>query len=393
MSKLTPTEQATLDAVRQRPGNVHELAERTGRSRSGTDRALASLAKAGLITKVDTTGDAADGAPTRWDVAEPAAASDEPTDTAHADSIPHDGGQLHDESVNPDDAAAHPTQDTPGTEQPQDADADAEPAPHGQQPDDSAASRQPDAQPGAAQLHGGQPQHADPEGPPGAGQATPDEPNEDTTARPSDAGNAAGGGQPEQPKLCRGCRAQMPKICPCCWQKTPAFCGTCRKDMPQARRGEPGEPQVLSNGLPKLRPGELEDLVLKVMQEHPLPHHVGVTGWTGSRVAVFLPGRSTGAINNALEKLVRTAKAELIGDKPMRFTLPEPATPTDTTPSDTGAASNGADTEPHAAQPIDTDTDTDTEPDGTAAADHAAGSSVTGTPPAAIDAAPAEVTA
>src|SRR6266498_3245682 len=91
--------------------------------------------------------------------------------------------------------------------------------------------------------------------------------------------------------------------------------------MPQMRRGEPGEPQILSNGLPKLRPGELEAMVEKVLREHPVPHHIGVTGWTAGRVAVFLPGRSTGAIGNALRKLTTTGVAELIGDNPERYPL------------------------------------------------------------------------
>jgi hypothetical protein len=138
---------------------------------------------------------------------------------------------------------------------------------------------------------------------------------------PKPDGDAEQTAEADQPKLCRGCQAQIPKICECCWQKTSAYCGKCRRNMPQARRGEPGEPAILSNGLPKLRPGELEQLVEKVMREHPVPHHVGVTGWTGSRVAVYLPGRSTGAINNALEKLTRTGVAELIGDRPMRYQL------------------------------------------------------------------------
>jgi hypothetical protein len=129
----------------------------------------------------------------------------------------------------------------------------------------------------------------------------------------------------------------MPKICECCWQKTPAFCGTCRRTMPQVHRGEPGDPIILSNGLPKLRPGELEKLVEKVMREQPLPAFAGVIGWTGGRVAVHLPGRSSGAINNALEKLERTGVAELVGNKPMRYRLK----PTDTTTSDTPAPADG----------------------------------------------------
>jgi hypothetical protein len=106
--------------------------------------------------------------------------------------------------------------------------------------------------------------------------------------------------------------------------------------MPQARRGEPGEPTILPSGLPRLRPGELEKLVLGVIREQPLPVHVGIKGWTAQRVAIYLPGRSTGAIGNALTKLTKTGELELIGENPMRFQLtntgdtnPQPEEPAD----------------------------------------------------------------
>jgi hypothetical protein len=113
----------------------------------------------------------------------------------------------------------------------------------------------------------------------------------------------------------------MPKICECCWQKTPAYCGKCRKDMPQARRGEPGEPVILANGLPKLAPGELEAMVEKVMREQPLPAFQGIVGWTGGRLAIHIPGRSPGAMTNAMRKFTKDGKAELIGDNPERYRL------------------------------------------------------------------------
>ncbi len=263
MDNLTPTARLTFDAIRDGgPGNVHELRERTGRSRSATDKALAELAKADLIVKVDDGGDPADGAPARWQVADATAADGE---------------------------AAAPTDETAT--------------------DDSPAESTPDQPPGPGDSAE-------------AGATAPDEPTEPASGgdgQPGADGDQAA--EPEPPKLCRGCQAQMPKICECCWQKTPAYCGKCRRTMPQVRRGEPGDPVILSNGLPKLRPGELEELVAQVLREHPVPHHVGVTGWTGGRVAIFLPGRSTGAINNALEKLEKTGVAELIGDRPMRYQL------------------------------------------------------------------------
>ncbi|PTA43530.1 MarR family winged helix-turn-helix transcriptional regulator [Micromonospora sp. RP3T] len=64
---LTPAAQAVLDALTDLgQGDVHELADRAGKARSTTDKALKTLADAGLIVPVDTDADAADGAPTRW---------------------------------------------------------------------------------------------------------------------------------------------------------------------------------------------------------------------------------------------------------------------------------------------------------------------------------------
>jgi hypothetical protein len=69
-----------------------------------------------------------------------------------------------------------------------------------------------------------------------------------------------------------------------------------------------------------------------VLRQQPLPNHVGITGWTAQRVAIYLPGRSTGAIGNALNKLTKTGQVELIGEQPMRYQL----VTTDTGRPDTG---------------------------------------------------------
>ncbi|MDG4834806.1 MarR family transcriptional regulator [Solwaraspora sp. WMMD1047] len=320
--KLSPSARLTLDALKAGPGNVHELSDRTGRSRSTTDKALNDLAKIGLIVKVDDGGDPADGAPTRWQLAETPAA----TETGQPEP---DGG---------DNTTTEPDANPPATNT-----TDADAATQAEAPD-PAADPQPNTDPpttGDAEGHG-----IAPDGEAAAdGEATPDGSGQpDAEAEPD--GEATQDGdekktEAEPPKLCRGCQTQMPKICECCWQKTPAFCGKCRKDMPQVRRGEPGEPVILSNGLPKLRPGELEAMVAKVLRKEPLPGFGGVIGWTGGRVAVHLPGRSTGAINNALEKLERNGIAELIGDKPMRYKL------TATEPPD-GDSEGGQDTNPGA---------------------------------------------
>ncbi len=330
MDSLTPTARLTLDAISDGgPGNVHELRERTGRSRSATDKAIAELAKADLIVKVDDDGDPADGAPTRWQLADPAtdgeaAPTDKATDDSSADSAA-DQPATTDETANANEAAPAESADRAAPDSPPPADAETSTAP------------------------------------------TPGDPTPGD-AKPGDAKPGADGEQPsesEPPKLCRGCQAQMPKICQGCWQKTPAYCGTCRRTMPQVRRGEPGEPVILSNGLPKLRPGELEELVEKVLRENPVPHHVGVTGWTGGRVAVFLPGRSSGAINNALEKLTKTGVAELIGDRPMRYRLkdtgqsdadPKADTTTDAGPEDTTQPAQTAESDGQAAAAPQADT-------------------------------------
>lgn len=312
MDKLTPSAQRTLDALQAGPGNVHELSERTGRSRSTTDKAIADLARAGLIVKVDDGGDPADGAPARWQLANPA---DSETPQPQATGGDH---------------ATEP--DTPAT-----ADADAGTVDEAT-PGSSPEPRQPIADPPASD--------GDTNPTPTAAAEPDSTATSDNTARHD--GDQA---EAETPKLCRGCQAQMPTICESCWQKTPAYCGQCRRTMPQVRRGEPGEPIILSNGLPKLRPGELEKLVEKVMRDHPLPAFAGVVGWTSARVAVHLPGRSSGAINNALQKLERTGVAELIGDTPMRYQL-KPTAETDTAPNPGADTNRGhAESQPEAAQP------------------------------------------
>jgi hypothetical protein len=313
--RLSPTARLTLDALNAGPGNVHELCERTGRSRSTTDKAIGDLATAGLIVKVDDGGDPADGAPARWQLADPAAAEGETTGADPAD----------------DDHAAAPATDPSPDEVTGQALTAGPPEPPA------------DPQPASAQT-AADPAIADPAADvPAASQAATD-----GEATPDGEQRSV---EPEPAKLCRGCQAQLPKICHSCWQKTPTYCGTCRRTMPQVRRGEPGEPVILSNGLPKLRPGELEAMVLTVMQEQPLPAFAGIIGWTGSRVAVHLPGRSTGAINNALEKLERNGVAELVGDKPMRFKLKDAEQPETDTDSDSGSDAQDQARRPDATTP------------------------------------------
>ncbi|MGR6318861.1 MarR family transcriptional regulator [Micromonospora soli] len=79
---LTPATQAVLDALTELGrGNVHELADKSGKARSTTDKAIKTLADAGVIVAVDTDADPADGTPTQWTLAaraeDPAAAPDD----------------------------------------------------------------------------------------------------------------------------------------------------------------------------------------------------------------------------------------------------------------------------------------------------------------------------
>ncbi|WP_431884064.1 MarR family transcriptional regulator [Micromonospora gifhornensis] len=92
---LTPATQAVFDALTELgQGNVHELADKAGKARSTTDKAIKTLADAGLIAAVDTHADPAEGALTRWTLA---------TSVEAADAVPDDATDLGGEHpVNPD---------------------------------------------------------------------------------------------------------------------------------------------------------------------------------------------------------------------------------------------------------------------------------------------------
>jgi hypothetical protein len=316
IQKLSPSAKLTLDALQTGPGNVHELSDRTGRSRSTTDKAINDLAKAGLIVKVDDGGDSADGAPTRWQLAEA------PADAETGQQEP-DGRDTATEPDTDTSVADIPNADADAATQAEEADPAADPQPGTEPPatgDGTTPASEAPADGGATSDGDGTPDgETKPEG-----KTEPDGEEKKAEAEP--------------PKLCRGCQAQMPKICECCWQKTPAYCGKCRKDMPQVRRGEPGEPVILANGLPKLAPGELEAMVEKVMREQPLPAFQGIVGWTGGRLAIHIPGRSPGAMTNAMRKFTKEGKAELIGDNPERYKLKDAEKPDGETGSDQDTA-------------------------------------------------------
>ncbi|WP_208648773.1 MarR family transcriptional regulator [Micromonospora inaquosa] len=71
LSTMTPATQAVFNALHYLgQGNVHELANQSGKARSTVDKAIKTLSDAGLIVPVDTDTDAAEGVPTRWTMAE-----------------------------------------------------------------------------------------------------------------------------------------------------------------------------------------------------------------------------------------------------------------------------------------------------------------------------------
>ncbi|MEU5943797.1 MarR family winged helix-turn-helix transcriptional regulator [Micromonospora sp. NPDC047548] len=80
---LTPATQAVLDALTELgQGNVHELADKSGKARSTTDKAIKTLADAGVIVAVETDADLAEGTPTRWTLAAPYETIDAELDAA-----------------------------------------------------------------------------------------------------------------------------------------------------------------------------------------------------------------------------------------------------------------------------------------------------------------------
>jgi hypothetical protein len=304
MPTLTAIEQATLDALTDEPVTAAEICARTRRSRSSTDKALARLARTGLATRTDPPNPP--GGPARWmratvehdpdhpTIESPAPGPDDPED----DEPPADQTEHHNDTEN--DGA---TED--------DGVGESEAERH--DPDQDEGERDEGERDEGDGLHSER----------AADDRTADEVRElmeRATGQPQDSSPAeADPATPPTVKICRGCQEQIPAVCPTCWQRTTSYCGACRQNLPATRRGNPAEPQILPNGLRKLNSGELELLVAGVMRDHPVPDHVGIVGWTPGRIAIFLPGRSTGAIAKALDRLTDRGHAELLGHTPKRY--------------------------------------------------------------------------
>ncbi|MFD6694212.1 MarR family transcriptional regulator [Micromonospora aurantiaca (nom. illeg.)] len=91
LSTMTLATQAVFNALHHLgQGNVHELANQSGKARSTVDKAIKTLSDAGLIVPVDTDTDAAEGVPTRYTMAEGV------TEAVTSDEADPDLGQGHD---------------------------------------------------------------------------------------------------------------------------------------------------------------------------------------------------------------------------------------------------------------------------------------------------------
>ncbi|MBO4209018.1 helix-turn-helix domain-containing protein [Micromonospora echinofusca] len=116
---LTPATQAVLDALTDLgQGTVPELADRSGKARSTTDKAIKTLADAGVIVPVET--DPTDDTPTRWALAAPVRdTTATPDDASGADSgADHTAGQEETDLADPDVDDATDEPDTAQTGQP-----------------------------------------------------------------------------------------------------------------------------------------------------------------------------------------------------------------------------------------------------------------------------------
>ncbi|MFI7077170.1 helix-turn-helix domain-containing protein [Micromonospora sp. NPDC049903] len=99
---LTPATQAVLDALTDLgEGTAPDLADKAGKARSTIDKALKTLAEAGLIVAVDTDADPAEGTPTRWTLAAPTDATDPTPDDTTSPGDEHTAGTAPSEHGEP----------------------------------------------------------------------------------------------------------------------------------------------------------------------------------------------------------------------------------------------------------------------------------------------------
>ncbi len=104
-------------------------------------------------------------------------------------------------------------------------------------------------------------------------------------------------------------------------------CPTCQRPMPRrtgvnTRRTVSTAPGLNSDGQPTLGKGQLEAIVRDFLNAH--PGHEFSAGTIGKEL-----GRSSGAVGNALSKLVISGTAVLTNDAPMRYAAPDRVSTTD----------------------------------------------------------------
>jgi hypothetical protein len=93
------------------------------------------------------------------------------------------------------------------------------------------------------------------------------------------------------------------------------------------RRAQPPAPRSLHRGSSRLAAGQLRGMVEEFLTEHPGPHGPVEIG--------HALGRSSGAIANALERLVETGWAERTSERPKRYRFAEADDLTCDDPGDT----------------------------------------------------------
>jgi hypothetical protein len=283
---ITPNMQAILDALGESgPATDDDLRKRVRiRRRSTFEDAASALATAGHITRLASD---IDGGQPRWRLIDLSSAADPGTEAGAEDRSPAQ------ESADPSDPFTVAGQGT-------------NPEPETQNDDSGGTTNgEPEAEPSPTEDN-----------------ITPDVEPPPPSVQDDDSTQGEEQAAETKVKACRGCTKPMPVVCPECGRSTGVYCATCRATRATARPARSAaEPQILANGLPKLRRGELEEQILGVLRSHPLPTFAGQIGWTTQRVAVHVPGRSQGAIGGALSKLADIGKLELLGEKPMRYQL------------------------------------------------------------------------
>ncbi|MEV6694909.1 helix-turn-helix domain-containing protein [Micromonospora sp. NPDC051196] len=156
---LTPATQAVLDALTDLgEGTVHEVADKSGKARSTTDKALRTLADAGLVVPVNADADSADGIPARWTLVTPVDASGTtPDDVSPGDMHTASKGTPEDADPSPDTGPGEPdtaSVDLPAP--PTDPDVNAEPGQDDETHRAEGTDPEPDpGEPGAGHDDGG----------------------------------------------------------------------------------------------------------------------------------------------------------------------------------------------------------------------------------------------